>query len=209
MKTKEQMQTIVNELRGLCKLYGVALVAGNSMTNGPEIQLHDIADLLIDATPIYVYGMTKQQYDSATLKPVNVVVEVPYATNRDGQELAHLAVAGIVDVEGHTKPRIVLSQYYPHGVGARGQAVVVDVDSLDEVEKVPFVNSCMQGNTFTALKIGIKDGPFGTLTAWFEDHPPVVLGFIEGLSHGTLLEKWPEDIREGGSDGSATDAFGG
>lgn len=191
MKTKEQMQAIVDEIRDLCKLHGVALIAHcSTRSGGPEIVLHDVVDLVANPDPIYLSSSAQL----GELKDLNKVIEVPRTTNGEGEDPAHLMIHGIADVQGHTKSKITVSEYVP---GKSWNPEVADsvkvrtVESLDEVESVDFVAG-YKGEGFIEFRIGTNDGPFGTIVAYYEGFRPVVIGFIEGVSHEELLKKWKQ-----------------
>lgn len=190
MKTKQEMQAIVNELREVCKLHGVVLLPGglDGMVLCEAERVNECPSVL------------HMSVDDDTMMLTNKIQEHDQRTSNFAHEVDHFTIFGIGDVEGITKPRIVISQYRP-GFVEGDPLMVVDVDSLDEIDDIPFVKEFTQGDKFVKLLVGVTDGPFGTLSAAFSNHPPLVIGFIEGVSHEDLLKKWPEDLRKEDSNG--------
>jgi hypothetical protein len=194
MKTKEEMQAIVLEIREVCKLHGIVILPGGL----DGIVLCESAQ--VKQTPSVLH----KSIDDETMMLTNQVQEHPERTTNFAHEVDHFSIFGIGDVEGITKPRIVISQYSPQrDTNLTGNAMVVDVDNLDQVENVIFVKPFIAERYFVKLGIELDHGPFGVLMAYYENHEPMVVGFIEGVSHQELRQKWPEDLRKEDSNGPA------
>lgn len=199
MKTKEEMQAIVNEIREVCKLHGIVLMPGPDGDNGGyEIILVEAEDIVTqDPHCIYFNGDLKPENLQLTNKVIDYLNR-----NEDGSKaMDRFTIKGIGDVHGHTKTRIVVSQYAPdRETNFVRNAMMVDVESLDEVKDVIFVKPFTDEPGFVRLGIDLTHGPFGVLQAFFTNHQPLVVGFIEGPSHEDMAKQWPEPQEESNGD---------
>ena len=195
MKTKQEMQLALNDLRQVCKHHGIVLMPGPDTENGgSEIMLVEAADIAsIDPHCIYFEGKVEPSY----LLLTNKVIDHLNRTVEGEKALDRFTVKGIGDVKGHTKERIVVSQYAPDLLDGHTRPEACDVDSIDEIEDIAFIKHFKEQPGFVRFEIGLEDGPFGTMLACFTDHHPVTIGFIEGLSAEELKAKWP-GVNDGG-----------
>lgn len=188
MKTKQEMQLALNDLRQVCKHHGIVLLPDVSLLDGGyDIVIVEATDLANDPTPVY--------------REMNVTPENLLLTNKVNEQLVSeqswFTTKGIGDVKGHTKERIVVSQYAPDLLDGHTRPEACDVESIDEIEDVAFIKHFKEQPGFVRFEIGLEDGPFGTMLACFTDHHPVTIGFIEGLSAEELKAKWP-GVNDGG-----------
>lgn len=181
MKTKAEMQAIVNEIREVCKLHGVVLLPGPD-----EIVICEAEQ--VNLVPSIVH----KSVDDDEIMLTNQVIENPQRGSSDGHDVDHFSIWGIGDVAGITKPRIVVSEYHEGDTDLfKGAQNAVDVNDLTEVDNILFVKNARFGLGFTHFSIELSHGPFGVLVAHYQDSKPVTVGFIEGAPEEDLLKQWP------------------
>lgn len=186
MKTKEEMQAIVNEIREVCKLHGVVLLPG------PDCIVLCEAEQ-VNQSPFVL----QKSVDDATMMLTNKVDEHEHRKAGFTHEVDHFTIFGIGDVEGITKPRLVVSEYVEGTGMIQGAATAVDVETLAEVEQIPFViANIVHAPDFLRFGIDLSCGPFGVLMAWYKDSPAKVVGFIEGANPDALKAQWPDPAEE-------------
>lgn len=185
MKTKEEMQAALNDIRRICESHGVVLVAGRDTIGEPSILFE---------TPGNYPDNKYRFYETPHCKPEEFLI-----TNTIKEDQARFVAKGIGEIEGLTKPLITVHKHF-EGIGEMNAVNTVIVESLDEVESLEFLKEC-RTSKFERFAIGLGDGPFGTLIAEYEGHDAsMVVAFIEGPKPEELLKKWP--AKRGTQDGN-------
>jgi hypothetical protein len=180
MKTKEEMQAALNDIRRICESHGVVLVAGRDTIGEPSILFE---------TPGNYPDNKYRFYETPHCKPEEFLI-----TNTIKEDQARFVAKGIGDIEGLTKPLIIVHQHL-EGFSEMNVANTVCADSLDEVEEIQFVKHWKEQPTFSHFECGVGDGPFGTLVAYGKNGdvivPMSVVAFVEGVKPEELVKKWP------------------
>lgn len=198
MKTQEELQAIVNQLREVCNLHGVVLLpAPDQEAGGFEILLMESKDIAqLDPHCLYFGGEVSPEKLALT----NKVIDQSHRLDGSDKALDRFAIKGIGDVLGHTKPRIVVSEYHEADNDLfKGAENAVDVESLSEVEDILFVKNARLELGFTHFSIELSHGPFGVLVAHYQDSRPLTIGFIEGAPEEDLKKQWPPQETTHGS----------